>query len=52
MTYALLFYMQVAPLLNVGVEGLVFGWRVAFGFQFIYACIMIVGFFIIPESPR
>ena len=47
----LLFY-QIAALVNIGVEGLSFGWRVSLGLQLIPACCLIIGSPLIPESPR
>ena len=45
-------HMQAAASVNVGVEGLAFGWRVSLGFQFLYVLIMFIGFPLLPESPR
>lgn len=42
----------MAALLNVGVEGVVFGWRVSLGLQFVVTCILIIGSSLIPPSPR
>ena len=43
---------QAAASVNVGVEGLTFGWRVSLGFQFLYVFIIFIGFPLLPESPR
>ena len=45
-------YIQAAASVNVGVEGLTFGWRVSLGFQFLYVFVMFIGFPLLPESPR
>ena len=43
---------QIAALVNIGVEGLSFGWRVSLGLHLILACCLIIGSPLIPESPR
>ncbi len=43
---------QVASLVNIGVEGLSFGWRMSLGLQLIPACCLLIGSPLIPESPR
>ncbi|XP_064397047.1 glucose transporter GlcP-like isoform X2 [Halichondria panicea] len=42
----------IAALVNIGVEGLSFGWRVSLGLHLILACCLIIGSPLIPESPR
>ncbi|XP_064397042.1 glucose transporter GlcP-like isoform X3 [Halichondria panicea] len=42
----------IAALVNIGVEGLSFGWRVSLGLQLILACCLLIGSPLIPESPR
>ena len=38
--------------MNVGVENIQFGWRIATGLQLVAGCSVALGTVLLPESPR
>ena len=52
MVVLMMFYTQIAALVNEGIEGLEIGWRISFGLQFFIICIVIISSPFLPESPR
>ena len=43
---------KTGSIVNAGMENISFGWRISTGLQLVAGCILVLGTFLLPESPR